>query len=113
MSATNQTGFSPFPGHIPPAGETIRVYFSHSADGFSSWIVEPAGTTLGGLFDEKVGSDASRYFIRVRTKDVTGRPVSLAEEDVTRAYVLKDGDQVSVVPAKIEGAVEVGYYKMK
>lgn len=66
---------------------------SASGNGFADTVKVTGGTTLGELFDEYTkGQDAAAYQITVnRTEE-------------SRSYVLKEGDRVTIFPAKIAGA---------
>lgn len=68
-------------------------YINNSGAGFADQIEVPQGTTLGGLFAQKMpGSKPQDYLIRLN------RQPAGAEE------VLTEGCRVSITPTKIEGA---------
>ena len=69
------------------------LYINNNGGGFADHIDVEAETTVGQLFDQKVGvgRDGS-YLIRCNRL-----PCS-------RDQILRDGDRVSFTPVKIEGA---------
>ena len=72
----------------------MRILFinNHGA-GFADHVEIPAGTTVAGLFADKLpGCEPADYLIRVN------RLPCAADQ------VLLDGDRVSVTPTKVEGA---------
>lgn len=60
--------------------------------GFASPIDVEPGTTVGGLFLERVGGDPKNYLIRCN------------RENVSVNQMLQEGDRVSITPTKIQGA---------
>lgn len=69
-------------------------FVNNDGAGFAGELSIPEGTTIDKLFYDKMGSDADplSYHIKVN-RDV-----------VAPGYVLKNGDRVSIVPAKVEAA---------
>jgi sulfur carrier protein ThiS len=71
----------------------VRIlYINNDGGGFADYIEQPEGTTVGQLFESRVGGDAKDYLIRVN------RQPAAADQ------VLQEGDRVSLTPVKIEGA---------
>lgn len=62
--------------------------------GFASPIDVEPGTTVGGLFLERVGGDPKDYLIRVN------------RQAATIHQSLQEGDRLSISPVKIQGAVK-------
>lgn len=71
----------------------MRVLFiNNDGGGFADHIEIAGQTTVGALFDERIGSKPADYLIRVN------------RQPVNSDYVLQEGDRVSFTPTKIEGA---------
>ncbi len=71
----------------------MRIYFiNHLGGGFANHLDIIEGTTVGQLFEEKVGGDPTGYLIRVNRLP--------ASKDQS----LQENDRVSVTPIRIEGA---------
>jgi sulfur carrier protein ThiS len=69
------------------------LYINNDGGGFADYIEVPEGTTVAGLFEQKMGSaKASNYLIRVN------RQPCAADQ------VLKEGDRISITATRIEGA---------
>ncbi len=74
------------------------LYLNNNGGGFADHIELNNGTTVGQLFEERIGSGReSNYLIRVNRQ-----PASADQE-------LVDGDRVSITPTKIEGAAVTAY----
>ena len=92
---------------IPESDTHVSIYLvNNSHGGFVGECGDPGfppvrkGTTVGQLFQDRVGGDPSGagYKIRVNSQDV-GK-----EGSVTAHYVLRHGDRVSFAPQKLPGA---------
>lgn len=71
----------------------MRIFFiNHLGGGFANHLDIAEGTTVGQLFDDKVGGDPAGYLIRVNRL-----PAS-------KDQLLQEIDRVSVTPIRIEGA---------
>lgn len=71
----------------------MRILFINAmGEGFAKRIDVTDGTTVGELFQQKVGGDPKGYTIKLNHQEA-------AEDDP-----LRDGDRVSVSPAKVVGA---------
>ena len=69
------------------------LYINNDGGGFADYIEVPEGTTVAGLFEQKMGSaKASNYLIRVNRQ-----PCPADQE-------LKEGDRISITATRIEGA---------
>ena len=69
------------------------LFINNDGGGFADHIDVPEGTTVRGLFQERIhGGKPDAYLIRVNRQ-----PVSADQ-------TLCDGDRVSFTPVKIEGA---------
>ena len=78
------TGFSDSNG-------PIRIYMTNSSGGgFADYITVPYGTTIGSLFEEKVGGNPKSYTIRLNSN-----------KDISSTRILEEGDRVSFTPEKI------------
>ena len=72
----------------------MRVLFiNNDGGGFADHIQIPDGTTVGGLFKERVSGESQNYLILVN------------RQPATADQVLQEGDRVSFTPTKIEGAL--------
>jgi sulfur carrier protein ThiS len=67
-------------------------YLNNFGGGFADNVEVEEGTTISQFIKEHVQDDASNYMIRVNRLPVEA------------AYVLKEGDRISVTPTKIAGA---------
>jgi hypothetical protein len=82
------TGFSDSDGQI-------EIYLTNSSGGgFADYITIASGTTLGDLFDMKVGGNPKSFTIRVN-----------GEKDLPSTRVLRSGERVSFTPEKIMVAI--------
>lgn len=71
----------------------MRILFiNHIGAGFADHLDIDNGTTVGQLFDHKVGGDPASYLIRVNRLPAA------------RDQVLQESDRVSITPVRIEGA---------
>ena len=69
------------------------LFINNNGGGFCDYIDVNEGTTVGELFEQKVGGGReSNYLIRCN------------RQPVPRDQKLVDGDRVSITPTKIEGA---------
>ena len=69
------------------------LYINNDGGGFADYIEVPEGTTVAGIFEQKVGSSKpGNYLIRVN------RQPCAADQ------VLKEGDRISITATRIEGA---------
>ena len=69
------------------------LYINNAGGGYADWIDVADGTTVEKLFTQKMpDASPSDYLIRVN------------RQPCSRDQVLHDGDRISVVPTKIEGA---------
>lgn len=69
------------------------LFINNDGGGFADHIQVPDGITVGQLFEQRMGDQASEaYLIRVN------------REPTSRDRRLQDGDRVSFTPTKIEGA---------
>lgn len=76
------------------ANSTIKVLFlNNSGGGFARYVDVPAGTTVGGFFLQELPNQNPGAFT-----------IKLNRELVAADVVLKEGDKLSVVPKKVEGA---------
>ena len=70
------------------------LYINANGAGFADFIDVAEGTTVAGLFEERLPqSKAADYLIRVN------------RQPTSSDYQLVEGDRVSITPIKIEGAV--------
>jgi sulfur carrier protein ThiS len=70
------------------------LYINNDGGGFADYVEVPEGTTVAGLFEQKIGSaKPSNYLIRVN------------RQPCPPDQVLYEGDRVSLTPTKIEGAI--------
>lgn len=70
------------------------LYINNDGGGYADYINVTEGTTVEDFFKDKMqGQQASNYLIRVN------------RQPVSRDYVLKENDRVTITPTKIEGAV--------
>lgn len=71
----------------------MRIMFINNAGGgFADFIEVVPGTTIGALFQNKIGGKVTDYLIRVN------RLPTNAE------YVLQENDRISITPTKVDGA---------
>jgi sulfur carrier protein ThiS len=69
------------------------LYINNAGGGYADYITVAEGTTIDKLFAEKMpDANASDYLIRVN------------RQPTAREQVLHEGDRISIVPTKIEGA---------
>jgi sulfur carrier protein ThiS len=69
------------------------LYINNDGGGFADYITVEPGTTVEGLFTQKVSHARPQdYLIRVN------------RQPAAADYVLQEGDRVSFTPVKIEGA---------
>jgi sulfur carrier protein ThiS len=70
------------------------LYINNDGGGFADYVEVPEGTTVAGLFEQKIGSaKPNDYLIRVN------------RQPCPPDQVLQEGDRISLTPTKIEGAV--------
>ena len=69
-------------------------YINNDGGGFADNVDVAEGTTISTFFTKNVGAEANAANYQIR---VNRQPVS-------RDYVLQEGDRISLVPMKIEGA---------
>ena len=73
------------------------LYINNDGAGFADYVQIAENTTVEQFFTIKMNNcDSVDYLIRVN------------RQPVTRDYVLRDGDRVTITPRKIEGARLVG-----
>lgn len=84
------------------AGTIEVVFINNDGSGFADKVQVADHTTFGDFFKQRVGAGAnpSNYTIRV-TRVVGGVPTKYTPEAGAR---LQQGDRVSVLPNKVEGA---------
>ena len=69
------------------------LYINNDGGGFADYIEVSEGTTVAGLFEEKMrGAKPSKYLIRVN------------RQPCPADQVLKEGDRISITATRIEGA---------
>ena len=69
------------------------LFINNSGGGFADYVDAANGTTVERFFAERLpGQKAEDYLIRVN------------RQPVSRDYVLREGDRVTMTPTKIEGA---------
>jgi sulfur carrier protein ThiS len=68
------------------------LFINNSGGGYADHLQIADGTTVHGLFEEKISGKPADYLIRVN------RQPAAADQ------VLQEGDRVSITPTKIEGA---------
>ena len=72
----------------------MRIMFiNNEGGGFADYIEIAHGTTIGKLFQDKIGGKVQDYLIRVN------------RQPTTSDYVLQENDRISITPTKIEGAI--------
>jgi hypothetical protein len=72
----------------------MRILFiNNDGGGFADEIDVPDGTTVEGLFRERIKGRAQDHLIRVN------------RQPVAPGQVLQPGDRVTITPTKIEGAL--------
>jgi len=74
----------------------MRILFiNNEGGGFADYVDVSEGKTVEQFFNDKMpGRKADNYLIRVN------------RQPVSRDYVLKEGDRVTITPTKIEGAAK-------
>jgi hypothetical protein len=71
----------------------MRIMFiNNEGGGFADFIELASGTTIGKLFQDKIGGKTCDYLIRVN------------RQPTNADYVLQENDRVSITPTKVEGA---------
>jgi sulfur carrier protein ThiS len=71
------------------------LYIDNDGGGFADYLDIADNTTVEQFFSIKMsGREPSDYLIRVN------------RQPVTRDYVLRDGDRITITPTKIEGAAQ-------
>jgi hypothetical protein len=67
---------------------------NNDGGGFADYVKVNRGTTVGGLFNQKMtaGANPAKYSIRVNG------------EQKSSTYELREGDKVSITPLKVQGA---------
>ena len=69
------------------------LYINNDGGGYADYISVPEGKTVEQFFGEQMpGRKADDYLIRVN------------RQPVSRDYVLRENDRVTITPTKIEGA---------
>ena len=69
------------------------LYINNLGGGFADYVDVTESTTVEQFFKDKMqGSKPDDFLIRVN------------RQPVSREYVLKEGDRVTITPTKIEGA---------
>ncbi len=69
------------------------MYINNNGSGFADFINIEEGMTINKFFAQKMPhEEASDYLIRVN------------RQPVTKDYILKENDRVTITPLKIEGA---------
>jgi sulfur carrier protein ThiS len=69
------------------------LYINNDGGGFADYIDIAENTTVEQFFSIKMsGQNAEDYTIRVN------------RQPVSRDYILRDGDRITITPTKIEGA---------
>ncbi len=72
------------------------LFINNLGSGFADYISIEEGTSIEKLFKNKMqGEQTSDYLIRVN------------RQPVSRDYVLKEGDRVTITPVKIDGAAPI------
>lgn len=71
---------------------------SNDEDGLPVRISVENGTNLGAFLDENFEHELEDFTVRVRSNGTSA--------EAHRDYLLKEGDRVSLTPAKIEGAAK-------
>ena len=73
----------------------MRIMFiNNEGGGFADVIEIAGGTTIGALFQSRIGGKVADYLIRVNRLPTSAD------------YILQENDRVSITPVKIEGAVQ-------
>ena len=71
----------------------MRIMFiNNEGGGFADFIEIAQGTTIGKLFQDKIGGKVTDYLIRVNRLPTNAD------------YILQENDRVSITPTKVEGA---------
>ena len=72
----------------------MRIMFiNNEGGGFADFIEIAQGTTIGKLFQDKIGGKVTDYLIRVNRLPTNAD------------YILQENDRVSITPTKVEGAI--------
>ena len=73
------------------------LFINNDGGGYADYVNVDENTTVEKFFKQKLPNEkAEDYLIRVN------------RQPVTRDYVLKDGDRITITPTKIDGAVNYG-----
>ncbi len=72
----------------------MRILFiNNEGGGFADYVDVSEGKTVEQFFDEKMPSRKAHDFL-----------IRVNRQPVTRDYVLKEGDRITITPTKIDGA---------